>query len=371
MSVLTLTVNGRPVSAPVESRTHLADFLREQLHLTGTHLGCEQGVCGACTISIDGIPQRSCIAFAIDCDGSDIRTIEGYENDPLMAELRETFSAHHALQCGFCTPGMLITAHDIVRRLGEITESRIREELSGNLCRCTGYVGIVNAIRSLVAGRVPASMTAAAAPVVVAEPIAAAAEATQPIVTAPPIAASDGHTSLTERIVVNATPEAVWNALADLRRVASCLPGAEITEIDGEQFAGVMRVALGPVRAAFSGRGKLTRDEAAREGSIEGQGRDAGSGSLARGTANFAVRPGQWPEETILEVRLTWRLSGVLAQFNRSGLVQAIARELADGFAVNLAASIAGAAPRRARPVGLLAILWRFITRRLIRPHAG
>jgi aerobic carbon-monoxide dehydrogenase small subunit len=149
-----LTVNGRSVQALVEPRTHLADFLREQLHLTGTHLGCEQGVCGACTISIDGTPQRSCITYAVDCDGSDVRTIEGFDDDPLMAELREAFSAYHALQCGFCTPGMLITARDIVARLGEIADERIREELAGNLCRCTGYVGIVNAVRAVANGKI-------------------------------------------------------------------------------------------------------------------------------------------------------------------------------------------------------------------------
>ena len=153
MTPVRLTVNGRAVQMHVEPRTHLADFLRELLHLTGTHLGCEQGVCGACTVSIDGKPQRACIAYAVDCDGGDIRTIEGYEDDALMDELREAFSAHHALQCGFCTPGVLITARDMISRLGDIEDERIREELSGNLCRCTGYVSIVDSVRSYLASR--------------------------------------------------------------------------------------------------------------------------------------------------------------------------------------------------------------------------
>ncbi|HLB99222.1 MAG TPA: (2Fe-2S)-binding protein, partial [Acetobacteraceae bacterium] len=146
---VTLTVNGRAVQALVEPRTHLADFLREHLHLTGTHLGCEQGVCGACTVVLDGKPQRSCIAYALDCDGSEVTTIEGFDDDLLVDSLRTAFSAHHGLQCGFCTPGMLVTARDIVARLGDVPEARIREELSGNLCRCTGYVGIVAAIRAV------------------------------------------------------------------------------------------------------------------------------------------------------------------------------------------------------------------------------
>ena len=148
---LSLTVNGRPVEAVVEPRMHLADFLRDVLRLTGTHLGCEHGVCGACTVLIDGAPARSCIAYAISCDGADVRTIEGFDHDSLMQALRHSFTRHHALQCGYCTPGMLITSHDIVRRLPEADEARVREELSGNLCRCTGYVGIVEAVGAVLA----------------------------------------------------------------------------------------------------------------------------------------------------------------------------------------------------------------------------
>jgi carbon-monoxide dehydrogenase small subunit len=150
MKTVVMTVNGRKLSATVEPRTHLADFLREQLRLTGTHLGCEHGVCGACTIEVDGAPQRSCITFAVGCEGAELRTVEGFDDDALMAKLRAAFTAEHALQCGYCTPGMLITARDIVQRLPDADEARIREELSGNLCRCTGYVGIVRAIRRVL-----------------------------------------------------------------------------------------------------------------------------------------------------------------------------------------------------------------------------
>ena len=147
---ISLAVNGRPVTAAVEPRLSLADFLRERLRLTGTHLGCEHGVCGACTVIIDGGPARSCIAFAVACDGAEIRTIEGFDDDPVMAQLRQAFSACHALQCGYCTPAMLIVARDLVLRLPDADDARIRVELSGNLCRCTGYVGIVNAIRRVL-----------------------------------------------------------------------------------------------------------------------------------------------------------------------------------------------------------------------------
>jgi len=145
-----LTVNGRKVEAEVEPRTSLADFLREREGLTGTNLGCEHGVCGACTLEIDGAPARSCIAYAVACDGAEVRTIEGFAEDAVMEKLRQAFTAEHALQCGYCTPGMLMTARDIVMRLPDADEARIRLELSGNLCRCTGYVGIVRAIQRVL-----------------------------------------------------------------------------------------------------------------------------------------------------------------------------------------------------------------------------
>jgi len=141
-----MTVNGKPVELVAEPRTHLADLLRGELLLTGTHLGCEHGVCGACTVELDGAPARSCISHAGSCDGAAVRTIEGFDSDPVMAALREAFSAEHALQCGYCTPGMLITARDVVLRLPNADEGQVREELSGNLCRCTGYRGIVRAV---------------------------------------------------------------------------------------------------------------------------------------------------------------------------------------------------------------------------------
>src|ERR1700689_1473034 len=150
MSKVTLTVNGASVTAEVEPRTHLADFLREQRGLTGTHLGCEHGVCGACTLLIDGAPARACIAFTGACGGADVRTIEGLDHHPLTERLRTAFTAEHALQCGYCTPGMLVTARDIVLRLPGADADRIRLELAGNLCRCTGYAGIVRAIQRVL-----------------------------------------------------------------------------------------------------------------------------------------------------------------------------------------------------------------------------
>jgi carbon-monoxide dehydrogenase small subunit len=151
MSELSLRVNGKLVRDDVPARLSLADFLRERRNLTGTHLGCEHGVCGACTILLDGEPVRSCLAFALACEGREIVTIEGFGEEPLMRVLRQAFHEHHALQCGFCTPSMLITARDIIRRKRAGSEQQIRKELAGNLCRCTGYTNIVNAIAAAAA----------------------------------------------------------------------------------------------------------------------------------------------------------------------------------------------------------------------------
>lgn len=145
---ISAVINGKRVQSSVEPRTSLADLLREELRLTATHLGCEQGVCGACTVLIDDQPARACITLAVSIDGSDIRTLEGLEKDALMLVLKSAFHDKHGLQCGFCTPGMLISAWDLLRRKPHLNESEIRIAMSGNLCRCTGYQGIVRSIRS-------------------------------------------------------------------------------------------------------------------------------------------------------------------------------------------------------------------------------
>jgi carbon-monoxide dehydrogenase small subunit len=151
MTRIRLRVNGKAVVDDVPPRLSLADFLRERRNLTGTHLGCEHGVCGACTILVDGEPVRACLAFAVACDERDIRTIEGFADDRVMTALRQAFHQHHGLQCGFCTPGMLITARDLIRRKRAGSEKEIRKELAGNICRCTGYTNIVAAISAAAA----------------------------------------------------------------------------------------------------------------------------------------------------------------------------------------------------------------------------
>ena len=143
-----VTVNGAVHERTVEPRRLLVDFLREDLGLTGTHAGCEHGVCGACTILLDGRSARACLTFAVQADGAEVETVEGLGTVEALHPLQEAFREHHALQCGFCTPGMLMTAIDLLRRSPSPAEPEIREALSGNLCRCTGYEHVVRAVRA-------------------------------------------------------------------------------------------------------------------------------------------------------------------------------------------------------------------------------
>ena len=362
---ISLTVNGRPVTATVEPRTQLCELLRDELNLTGTHLGCEQGVCGACTVVVDGKPQRSCISYAGDSDGCCVTTIEGFDDDALMGQLRDAFSRHHALQCGFCTPGMLVTARDIILRLGETGASRIREELSGNLCRCTGYVGIVDAIEEVSKGRAPCDPRApiVATGGVIDRPdnatVKASAPASRPVIAAAAgTGLRKGWSSIEQRLAVGFPPGIVWDRLSDIRQVSSCLPGAEITELQGDHVRGRMNVTLGPMKIAFNGEGDVLLDADNRLGRLSGGGRDSGSGSTAEGELQWRVLPGE-ANGSLIQVNLSWRLSGRLAQFNRAGLVQDVIQRLAAIFVSNLESSLKGEAvdQRSIKPLGLWSLM--------------
>lgn len=149
MATVSMTVNGKAVSADVDPRTLLVQFLRDNLRLTGTHVGCDTSQCGACVVHVDGRAIKSCTALAVSCVGADVTTIEGLANGATLHPMQAAFREHHGLQCGFCTPGMIMSAVDIVNRNGFILdEHTIREELEGNICRCTGYHNIVKAIEA-------------------------------------------------------------------------------------------------------------------------------------------------------------------------------------------------------------------------------
>jgi carbon-monoxide dehydrogenase small subunit len=376
MIPVALTVNGRKVQAMVEPRVHLADFLREHCRLTGTHLGCEHGVCGACTVLIDGQPARSCIAFAVQCDGGVVQTIEGFDGDPLMQELRAAFSREHALQCGFCTPGMLIASRDVVQRMPNADTQRIRVELSGNLCRCTGYLGIVNAVSGVIEARgsasaAPASSSVAAAPAAStpAAPfapfvpkVAEAQSAPVATSTAPSDEPRKGWTRFEESFVIVKPPATVWQVFADIPTVASCLAGVELTEHDAQSARGKMTVKLGPIQAAFAGSAAIERDDRAMSGVIRGAGSDKGTGSRTKGDIVYRLTPEADGQQTRVSLMVEYSLQGALAQFSRSSVAQELGRRLVADFAANLNARLTGAGTAKAADsslnVGQLVWLW-------------
>lgn len=153
LHTVALTVNGESAIGTVAARTHLVDFLRETLDLTGAHLGCEHGVCGACTVLVDDVPVRGCLMLAVQAHGARVETVEGLTDGGAIADLQEAFVRRNALQCGFCTPGMLVTLTELLRRDAAPSRDHIRDAISGNYCRCTGYQAIVDAVETVVAER--------------------------------------------------------------------------------------------------------------------------------------------------------------------------------------------------------------------------
>lgn len=376
-------LNGAQVRADAPDNTPLLYVLANDLRVDGVKYGCGRSQCGACTVLIDGAPARSCIAFAVGCDGADIRTIEGFEQDGVMAQLREAFSREHGLQCGFCTPGMLISSRDIVMRVPDADEKRIRVELSGNLCRCTGYLGIVRAVQSVIEQRraevnaAPAAKAASAAPVGVpttftpAEPTAAVAASG----ISGGEASRQGWNRFEESFVVAAAPDAVWLKLVDVPAIAACMPGAELTDYDGTTVKGRFNITLGPIAASFAGSAVVTRDDTTKSGTIKGAGSDGGSRSRTRGDVTYRLTAEDDGSRTRVSVVVEYDLQGPLAQFSRSGLVQELGRRIVAEFAANLNARFGATGPYGApAPAAQLragSLLWQSLVAWLKRLFGG
>jgi carbon-monoxide dehydrogenase small subunit len=381
MTTIGLTVNGRALNRPVDPRTHLADFLRDQLDLTGTHLGCEHGVCGACTLLVDDMPARSCITFAAACDGARITTIEGLDHDEIATELRAAFSREHALQCGYCTPGMMISARDLVLRLETSDDRAIRVGMSGNLCRCTGYVGIVRAIRSVIDARrsrgiaaVPGAGRRELGPVgsgngtpsaSAGDARLAAARAQQHPETDTALAVPDfvPDKNFDEAFTIPFPPSQVFEMFGDVRRVAACLPGASLTATPSSDRAeGLIGVKLGPISANFRGAVRIERDPATLSGRIIGIGNDQRSRSSTQGDIRYRLLPIEDGRSTRVELSIGYSLRGFLAQIAREGLVRDLAKRLTAEFARNLGASLSGARPEPPKQLNGLALAFDVLT---------
>ena len=390
----TITINGRTCSLEgVASRTMLGDFLRDRLDLTGTHLGCEHGICGACTVSIDGHAARSCITLAHACSGAEITTIEGFEEDNCMAQLREAFSAEHALQCGYCTPGMLVAARDLILRHPDADEATIRIEMSGNLCRCTGYMGIVHAIQRVIAQRksdaasttefrkAPLGPVGAQSPATRSDSPAAQSTAaagsqaapgglTSPTPTASPsLPATAGPLiDLEEHFTVDFPPDQVWAFFGRLEEVATCLPGLSLTSPPQQQTLQIsLRVRAGPITAEFEGSAHVQQDHAAMSGRIIGNARDTRSGTAAQGDVRYRLSPANGGQATRVDITLGYALAGPLAQFSRGAIARDIARKLTEAFGENLRQRLTGGTAADTRPAELNAgsVMWSVLISRL------
>ncbi len=364
MTKVGFTLNGRPIAADAEPRQHLADFLREEMLLTGTHLGCEHGVCGACTVLIDGAPARSCIAFPVALDGASVTTIEGLDDDPVIGRLREAFSLDHGLQCGFCTTGMLVMARDIVLRRPGADIETIRHELAGNLCRCTGYIGIIRAIKRVADERLGeaavATRGASVAPLRHRSPLhlpvnprrVSTQTATQSVASAPMKPARPLADPLRNPVTLNQgfdvpAPRAeVWAFFQDPARVVACLPGARLTApSDGTWLKAEMVVKLGPIQAAFTGSATLSADVARWSGTIEGGGRDSRSSTRVQARLIYRLHEIEETVATRVEVEVAYALQGPLAQMSRGALARDLAGRMTQRFAQSLSATLAGATP--------------------------
>ena len=370
MNTIALHVNRRAVEVSAEPRTSLADFVRDKLDLTGTHLGCEHGVCGACTVLLDGVPARSCITYAVACEGADVTTIEGLDEDEVTTELRAAFTREHALQCGYCTPGMLVSARDLVLRLPDADERRIRVGLSGNLCRCTGYVGIVRAVQSVIEARRarniapqtgggrtslgPAGSGRATSDRSEHQPARQALAAASDRAAAGTIPDFTPATVLDQRFTLPHPPAKVFAMFDDIAGIAACLPGVSLTAPPRpERVEGVIRVRLGPIAAAFEGAARVERDPATLSGCIVGIGTDQRSHSATQGEIRYRLVPLEGGTATAVELSIGYTLTGILAQVGRPGLVRDLARRLVAEFAGNLDRHMSGAPSAQAAPAEL------------------
>ncbi|QRP49585.1 2Fe-2S iron-sulfur cluster-binding protein [Amycolatopsis sp. FDAARGOS 1241] len=358
---VTMTVNGTEVTLSLPARVTLADALRDHLGLTGTHLGCEHGVCGMCTVLVDGSAARACLLFACQLDGAEIVTVEGLGRPDDLHPLQEAFGAHHALQCGFCTPGFLLSSYDLLVSKPDVAEEDLPVELSGVLCRCTGYRNILSAVSEVA----HAHRDGIPAPRNCGQHVLLGHTAAKPgAKTAPETAGAreielpQGDPTFTVEVTqeLAASPEKTWRVLDDIDLVAACLPGAEITEhLGDDRYRGRARVAVGPIRLSFAGLAQVSeRDAAAHRLRVIGQGEDAGGG---RTQADILLLAEETPAGTRLRATAQVYLTGRIAQFGRA-LAGDVSRRMFEQFAAAVEeTAVSGVRTAAAKPPGALALL--------------
>jgi aerobic-type carbon monoxide dehydrogenase small subunit (CoxS/CutS family)/carbon monoxide dehydrogenase subunit G len=368
-----LTVNGSPVTFAVPARLTLADALRDRLGLTGTHLGCEHGVCGMCTVVVDGAAARSCLLFAAQLDGSEVLTVEGLGRPDDLHPLQEAFGRHHALQCGFCTPGFLMSAYDLLSRRPDVADDELPDELSGVLCRCTGYRNILAAVAD-VAHRhrdglpAPKECEPRVLLAVGGTGVPAAVEGSPPKREEPDeVRLPAGEPTFTVAVSreLAAPVEAVWRVVSDVELLAGCLPGTELTErLDEHRARGRARVGVGPIRLSFAGLAQIVEaDPDAHTLRAIAEGADVG-GARTAADIRLAAEPGGIGGTTTLRADARVHLSGRIAQFGRA-LAGDVSRRLFEQFCAAVEETARTGRPAPARPPGAVRLLSATVVDRL------
>ncbi|GGR69356.1 carbon-monoxide dehydrogenase small subunit [Nocardioides luteus] len=362
-----LTVNGTEVALSLPARVTLSDALRDHLGLTGTHVGCEHGICGMCTVLVDGDAARACLLFAVQLDGAEITTVEGLGWPDELHPLQESFGRHHGLQCGFCTPGFLMSSYDLLTHEPEVQRDDLSTELSGVLCRCTGYRNIIDAVddvaqahRGALPGpgncgqRTLVGRTSATTPAAVAAESDVEEEPTErPEEIELPAGAPTIHIDVTSQLASG--PDEVAHVFGDIRLLARCLPGAELTdELGADWYRGRARIALGPMRMAFTGIAHIEEQTADRI-VMRAQGKDTGGGAQARIVMSATAVEGGG---TALRAEASVFLTGRIAGFGRS-LAGDVSRRMFEEFARAVDRAAAGEEEPTAgtRPPGAISLL--------------
>jgi xanthine dehydrogenase YagT iron-sulfur-binding subunit len=353
-----MTVNGTEAVLRLPARVTLADALRDHLGLTGTHLGCEHGVCGMCTVLVDGQAARACLLFACQLDGADIVTVEGLGRPDKLHPLQEAFGRNHALQCGFCTPGFLMSSYDLLSNKPEVTDEELPEELSGVICRCTGYRNILTAVaetsrdypegvpepencthRALVGRSTGQGGTASNASPEQAETAEESPKNADIVLPA-------GEPTIAVQIdtEIQAPVDKVWRVFDDIHLLARCLPGAELTqELGRDRYAGRARVSVGPIKLSFKGLAHIAEhDREAGRMRVVAEGQDTGG---ARTQADITLSIVSTAGGTTLHADAKVFLTGRIAQFGRA-LAGDVSRRMCEQFAEAVAeAATSGNAP--------------------------
>lgn len=371
---ISFSVNGEETIVKVSPRVTLADALRNQLGLTGTHLGCEHGVCGMCTVLVDGDASRSCLMLACQMEGADIITVEGLGKPSDLHPLQDAFSRHHGLQCGFCTPGMLMSAYDLLTHEPGVTADLLPERMSGVLCRCTGYKGILDAVAEVASKYpegvpgpkncsnskiIPRSLSVGSSPAkrngVNANKDSAPAEILLPKM--PPTV------SVAVESEIDATPELVWELIDDARQLAECLPGAELTaDLGNDRYKGRVRVGLGPIRLSFVGDVHVVeRNSSQYSLRALGQGKDEGGGGV-KADIRLSVEP--VGSTSLLRANADFYMSGRIAQFGRS-LAGDISHDMFSQFAGAIGAKARGEEPMKSMGLSAREMVVKLIASRI------